>query len=293
MSSVKSLLSAQLYTIDPWASVKQAATLMEAYGIGCLPVLDEGKLVGIITSRDIKRAHPNRLVADAMTKEVICIKPTASLWEALELMSAHHIERLVVIEKDQPIGIITLSQVRAELGKYVDILTGLGKAELFYQKAKQLLEQGQEIAIIFLDLDNFGSINKKYGHVYGDRILCQAAEMLKKLINKSCDTLCRYAGDEFAILTTQPLSQAEEMARQIAASFENEKWPLDINLSVSIGIAAGRRTGIHELHTETHYLARNLVNLASLASTKAKKLKRPVVVADAGRLAKSQGRSHA
>lgn len=280
MLSVRHILSEKLYTISSSASVRWAATIMECHGIGCLPVLDEGKLVGIITSRDIKRSHPNRLVADAMTREVIAIPPSASLWEAQELLKKYKIERLVVVDEKGILGIVTKTRVAAELGKYIDSLTNLYKAEIFYDKAAQLLDEGYEIAIIFLDIDNFALINKEYGHVYGDTILYRTAEILKCLMDEKQDTLCRYAGDEFAIVTTRPLERAEELAWQIVTHIENEKWPYEIKVTISAGIAGGRRSGIRNLTENPGYIVKHLVNMASLASTKAKKLKTPVLVAD-------------
>ncbi|MGI9951520.1 GGDEF domain-containing protein [Moorellaceae bacterium AZ2] len=282
MPTVEGLLSQTLYTIEPWASVRRAATFMEYHGIGCLPVIDdEGKLVGIITSRDIKSSHPNRLVADAMSREVITINPSTSLWEAHHLMATYKLERLVVVDDQRIIGIITSAQVMSELGKYVDVLTGLHKAEILYERAVQLLAEGHEISIIFLDLDNFGRLNKQYGHVYGDHILCQTAQVLKGLMKDSRDTLCRYGGDEFAVLTVQSLNGAERLVQEIIKAVQEEKWPFNIKVTFSAGIAGGRWEGSRDSNQDPKYTAKNLVNLASLASTKAKKLKVPVIVADA------------
>lgn len=281
MQMAKNIMSRKLYTIDPLTGVGRAAAIMERCGIGCLPVVDEGKLVGIITSRDIKKSHPNRLVADAMTKEVITVPPTVSIWEAKKLMEEYKIERLVVVDEKNIVGIITKAQIIAELSRYIDSLTGLNKAEVFYERARQLLKKGHEIAVIFLDIDNFGLINKEYGHVYGDNILRKVAVILDKLVDKNRDTLCRYAGDEFAVVTTRPLEEAEKFALQLVMAFANEKWPAEIKITISVGVAGGRRSGIRNLNEDSSYIVKNLINMASLASTKAKKLKRPVVVVDA------------
>ncbi|MGI9861263.1 GGDEF domain-containing protein [Moorella naiadis] len=278
---VEGLISQKLYTIDPLASVGRAATIMEHYGIGSLPVVEEGKLVGIITSRDIRRSHPNRLVADAMTQQVITIPPTVSLTEAQKLMAKYKIERLVVTRENDIMGIVTCAQIMSELGKYADSLTGLNKAEIFYEKSLELLKEGQEIAVIFLDLDNFGFINKEYGHIYGDDVLRKTALILNSLIDSNKDTLCRYAGDEFATVTTRPLEEAEKLARQMVLTFTNKDWPGKIKVAISAGIAGGRRSQLRLSHEDNSYIVKNLINMASLASTRAKKLKKPVVVVDA------------
>lgn len=277
MHMVKNIMSQELFTIAPLAGVSCAAEIMEHFKIGCLPVVEDGKLVGIITSRDIRRTHPNRLVADAMTRDVITIPPTASIWEANELMEKYEIERLVVVDKKSIMGIVTKAQVMAELNKYIDNLTNLNGVRVFYERACQLVKEGHEITVIFLDMDDFGLINKEYGHIYGDSIICKAAEILNKIVDKNRDTLCRYAGDEFAIVTTRPLEDAKEFAFQLVNAFTNEKWPEEIKVTVSAGVAGGRRSGIRNFNENSNYIVKNLINMASLASTKAKKQKRPVV----------------
>ncbi|GFN21879.1 GGDEF domain-containing protein [Thermanaeromonas sp. C210] len=285
MPTVEDLLSTALYTIEPWASVRRAGAVMEYHGIGSLAVIDEeGKLVGIITSRDIKGSHPNRLVADAMSRQVITINPSASLWEAHHLMVTHNLERLVVMEGQQVIGIITGTKVMAELGKYVDSLTNLHKAEILYERAVQLLTKGCEISVIFLDLDDFGRLNKQYGHVHGDHILVRTAQILKGLTVEGRDTLCRYGGDEFAVLTPQSLAAAEGLAREMVKAVQGEKWSLPIHITLSAGIAGGRRVDGMDTVRDLKELAEKLVNQASLASTTAKRLKVPVMVANTDRL---------
>ncbi|MGI6285554.1 GGDEF domain-containing protein [Neomoorella humiferrea] len=281
MPKVEGLISRELYTIGPLAGVARAAYIMEHYGIGCLPVIDDGKLVGIVTSRDIRRAHPNRLVADAMTRQVITISPTASLLEAQRLMVKHNVERLVVVQDEHVVGIITSSQVSAEMAKYTDSLTGLYKAEIFCEKALEILKNSQEIAVIFLDLDNFGFINKEYGHIFGDRVLIRTAAVLKNLMDVKKEALCRYAGDEFAAATCRSLTEAEKLAREMTSALAGENWPDKIEVTVSAGIAGGGCEELRRAHNDADYIIKYLVNLASLASSRAKTIKQPVVVARA------------
>ena len=55
---VKEIMTLNLLTVGPYESVKKAEAIMWENNIGGLPVVLDGKLVGIITSRDIRRAHP-------------------------------------------------------------------------------------------------------------------------------------------------------------------------------------------------------------------------------------------
>lgn len=278
MFSVGDIMTKDPITIDPSESVERAAEIMNRVKVGGLPVVEGGRLVGIITSRDVRQFHPNRLVADAMTREVVTISPDCSFWEAKEVMEQHGIERLVVVEGGRAVGIITKSQLYAEIGKHVDALTGLNRAEFLQYKAAELLQNGQEIAVVFLDLDGFGEINKKFGHVVGDEILYRVARIFQSAVEEGVDYLCRYAGDEFAVVTTRPLAEARELSWRMLRALAEARWPYEIKVTASAGVAGGRRSQVRG-EANSHCSVRDLINLASLASTKAKREKRPVLVA--------------
>ncbi|MEW6724477.1 MAG: GGDEF domain-containing protein [Bacillota bacterium] len=265
-------------TIDPSKSVERAAELMNLYKIGSLPVVEDGQLVGIITSRDVRLSHLNRLVADAMSKAVVVVSIDCSLWEAKELLEQYGIERLVVVKDQRVVGIVTKSQLYAQLGRHIDALTGLNRAEFLQRKAAELLQEDQEVAIVFVDLDNFGAIDKELGHVWGDRILQQVAQVLISVMEGGVDYLCRYAGDEFAVVTIRPLEDAKNLALRMVTALAEESWPHGVKITGSAGVAGGRRSRPRSEGNEVCTVS-DLVNMASLASTKAKRETRPVVVA--------------
>lgn len=276
-ASVGEVMTADLATIGADAAVGRAAALMEELRIGGLPVVEADRLVGILTSRDVRRAHPNRLVADAMTRRVITVPPEASLWEARELLVRHGIERLVVVRGERPVGIVTRARIDAELSKYVDALTGLNGAAFLREHAMRLLEGGAEIAVIFLDLDNFGAIDKELGHVRGDEVLQRAAQVLRAVVREGVDHLCRYAGDEFAVVTVRPLAQARRLAARLVAALARADWPHGVRVTASAGLAGGRRSHPPE-GDEGSVTVSNLINMASLACTAAKRERTRVMV---------------
>lgn len=278
MFSIGDIMTRNLLTIGPGESVEHAAALMNQHRIGGLPVVEDRRLVGIITSRDVRCSHFNRLVADAMTKQVVVVSMECSLWEAKEILEQHAIERLVVAKEGRPVGIVTKSQLYAELGKHIDALTGLDRAEFLQRKASEFLQDKKEIAIIFLDLDNFGEIDKELGHVLGDKILQQVAQVLKSVVEDGVDYLCRYAGDEFAVVTVRSLEEAKKLALRMVIALTEESWPHGLKVTGSVGIAGGRRRRSRCDGNEV-YAVSDLINMASLASTKAKKEKKPIVVA--------------
>lgn len=271
MTSIKEIMTGGVITISPECSVRKAIEMMDQYQIGCFPVVENNQLLGLITSRDTRINHPNRLVADAMSKKVITLSSKDSVWEAEKLLKQYKIEHLIVTEDNHLVGVVTKAQLYAELGKYVDSLTGLYTAAFLRHKALELLHEGKEITIIFFDIDNFGMVNKNFGHIIGDEILCKVAEILLNSINGDTDSLCRYAGDEFSILTIKHYHVALDLTAQITDAFRTADWPNNLKVTLSSGIAGG--TPITGHHEDFVKLINKLINKASLASTKAKREK--------------------
>jgi diguanylate cyclase (GGDEF)-like protein len=280
MSNIAEILIREPVTISPDNCVRRAAVLMERFRVGGLPVLKGRRLVGIITSRDIRCTHPNRLVVDAMSVKAVTVGSDCSLWEAKEVLERHGIERLMVVKGEELVGIVTKSRLYAELGKHVDALTGLEQAGFLQRVAAELLHQGREIAVIFLDLDNFGVIDKEQGHVVGDRILQQVARVLCGLVEEGVDYLCRYAGDEFAVVTVRPLEDVRKLAHRMVVALANENWPHGVKVTGSVGVAGGRRYSRRAEGNRAPYTVADLINMASLASTKAKREGKPVEVVE-------------
>ncbi len=125
-----------------------------------------------------------------------------------------------------------------------DPLTGLGNRALFQDRVAHGLARAErtndEVAVVFLDLDNFKEINDSLGHAAGDAVLVQTANRLRTCLRDS-DTAARFGGDEFAILLEQTRGEGEVMdvANRITAALGR---PLqvegkDVDLNASIGIA--------------------------------------------------------
>lgn len=246
--------------------------------IGCLPVIQDGRLVGIITTWDIISSHPNRLVADAMTAPPVYVEPTASLWEAKEKMDENSIERLLVVENSQLKGLVTKTRLYFEIAKHFDILTQLNKKDYIIYQGVKLLKSGTEVSVIFVDMDGFGLIDKEYGHIFGDLILKEVSDLLKSEVPSDC-FLCRYGGDEFAILTPYKKERCMELAMQLLKAISQYDYSIKVNITASAGISGGRREQ-GRVSRDYEDDIENLLNLASLASTNAKKNKVPIVIAE-------------
>lgn len=127
---------------------------------------------------------------------------------------------------------------------HYDQLTGLPNRTLlldrFNQAAARAARQRKQVALLFLDLDGFKSINDTLGHSEGDRLLQQVAARLAASIRTS-DTACRYGGDEFVILLPE-LEYAESAivaAEKIRAHLAKPHLVgrTSVNITASIGIA--------------------------------------------------------
>ncbi len=138
---------------------------------------------------------------------------------------------------------IKSAQRKAEYLATHDALTGLPNRALFHDRLRHALARARrekhQVALLFIDLDNFKTINDTLGHDTGDALLKEAAERLRRSV-RDVDTVARLGGDEFtAILAQSDAKSAAEVARRIidelAASFLVAGR--DLFVSASVGIA--------------------------------------------------------
>ncbi|HBV95556.1 MAG: hypothetical protein JL50_09705 [Peptococcaceae bacterium BICA1-7] len=269
MLEIKDIMIKPVFTISPDKSVRYAAEYMHEKNIGGLPVVEKNRLSGIITSRDIRLNHPNRIVADAMSKNVIYCSPIDTTWAVAELMNLHNIERLPVAENDKLLGMVTKKQIIKYISQLYDHLTGIYNSTFIYMIAGKLLEEGNELSVILFDINDFGELNKKYGHVNGDNCLKTIADILIKYIDDNNDYVCRYGGDEFVFVTSKKIRQAEELAQKIIDNIADCTPEAGFPVTVAAGISGGKRKYSRNIVKQKN-VVENLINKASLASTRAK-----------------------
>lgn len=225
-------MTEHLHTVSSSASVASVADRMNQLKIGSLLVKEEGEIVGIITSRDVRSSHPNRIAADAMSSDLVSVPPDCFIWDALQIMEEKELERLVVKEKDQVRGMITREAANVCMSRMIDPLTGLYRADYVRVMTEYFLEVEQPFLFLFIDLDDFGKINKRYGHQAGDDLLKQFAKRLLDMKKEPYDHICRYAGDEFIFLTTRSNLERSELIEAITRPIVIE----DAELHASIGV---------------------------------------------------------
>ncbi|XDD51645.1 diguanylate cyclase [Leptospira sp. WS92.C1] len=188
---------------------------------------------------------------------------------------------MIVDGRNEPDGVvlvfrdITQRQMAEEYLRYLayhDYLTGLPNRTLFYERMEASIEQStrhsRNLALLFLDLDDFKTVNDSLGHDAGDILLKQLAGRLKSEVRKD-DTVARLAGDEFVIILNDiaSVSDVKEVAEKILKGLD-ENFQLgdaEIKVTASIGIS------LFPLHgTEVENLIRYADTAMYLAKQKGK-----------------------
>jgi IMP dehydrogenase len=102
-------------TVSSTHSVREAMAMMQRYAISGIPVVDEGKLVGILTNRDLRfLAQPDQPVSGVMThRNLVCVPVGTTLEEAEKVLQQHKIEKLLVTtETGELAGLITVKDIQ-------------------------------------------------------------------------------------------------------------------------------------------------------------------------------------
>jgi acetoin utilization protein AcuB len=124
---VSEVMVNSVVTVSSRDSLQHALSLLEKYQVHELPVLEQGRLIGIVTGGDLKFFTPafpllpdleelrqtlrELTVAAAMTLEPVSTNPQATLLEAITLMYKHHVSALLVTEGETLLGILSVSDI--------------------------------------------------------------------------------------------------------------------------------------------------------------------------------------
>jgi CBS domain-containing protein len=115
---LRQIMVKNVITVEPNATVKNAVELMNTHKITCLVVVNHEKPIGIVTEQDMVRrvmhkskSPENTRVSDIMSKPLIVATPNMQIREASKLMLQRHIRRLPIVENEQLIGLVTLTDL--------------------------------------------------------------------------------------------------------------------------------------------------------------------------------------
>ena len=221
-----------------------------------IPMISFGQTLGILTLHSSKRGtfrgselQPLESVAD------IC---------ANSIQNAHYVERVKQLA-------------------YIDGLTGIFNRRFFEMRINEEVERARRystgVSVIIADIDHFKRLNDEFGHLLGDEVLRQVSSIFHQHVRKM-DVVCRYGGEEFAILLTQTSEQqALTVAEKLRKQVQQWQFPgVPRAITISAGVAAfpshGRsRDEIVRAADQGLYLAkqdgRNLVRMITAGSAAA------------------------
>lgn len=141
------------------------------------------------------------------------------------------------------IGIYTNITEQKELIRKVEIdpLTGIYNRSklhlLLINKIEQAYFENSTFSILFIDIDHFKSINDRYGHLEGDRILVEFSNLIRGSL-RSSDLFCRWGGEEFIIILDKTdIKNAYQIAEKLRNLIQKHNFALDHPLTLSIGIS--------------------------------------------------------
>jgi diguanylate cyclase (GGDEF)-like protein len=138
-----------------------------------------------------------------------------------------------------------------------DSLTGLPNRASFLQQASHAAfadhSHASKAAVLYIDSDDFKSVNDRLGHAAGDEVLKETARRIRELLRES-DVVARLGGDEFAVLLS-PIRGAEDATRiaaQIAAALrkpvKSERFgPIESSASIGVAVFPAHGDNIHAL----------------------------------------------
>ncbi|MFH7818830.1 CBS domain-containing protein [Neobacillus thermocopriae] len=136
MEKIREIMTKDVESCSLLDNVYEVAVKMKELNVGAIPIVDQDRLVGMITDRDIvirciAEKHPaSSKVQDIMSDQLITVSPDTTTREAAKLMAKHQIRRLPVVENGKLVGIVSLGDFAVR--------------ELTDDQAKQALSQISE-----------------------------------------------------------------------------------------------------------------------------------------------------
>jgi CBS domain-containing protein len=120
---VREVMTPEVVTIEPQASITQAAQRMIDQEKGPLPIVEGDRPVGMVTDRDIiarvvaQGRDPNSVtVDDVATRELVTVGPDQDIDEVIGLMANHQLDRILVVDGERLVGIISEADIRVDEG---------------------------------------------------------------------------------------------------------------------------------------------------------------------------------
>jgi diguanylate cyclase (GGDEF)-like protein len=228
--------------------VSTAKILLKGHRVPALGIVDKDRhLVGLVNSICLELAPDTSQVSKVMIPVDETIQKSVTVRDAAKKILEVDADYLPVLDGSKFYGILTTRSLIGKLRESWDPMTDLPWSDALRDWGIARLKQGIEIAVIFIDLNDFGKFNKQYGHVIGDKVLQRLASHLKSHCESVKDIVVRYGGDEFAIGTVRDFEQAEELVKDLMNGGTGLTIPeIDRTIYFSVGIGGGRRAIVRD-----------------------------------------------
>jgi len=138
------IMTKNVRTAASSATLRDVAAMMREGDMGAVPIVDDGKLVGIVTDRDIvvrassEGKTPDTFVSEAMTTELFTVSPGDYVFEAVRLMGDRQVRRIPVVNPDGSLaGIIAMADVALEMEderEIAETLEEISSGAAFWQR---------------------------------------------------------------------------------------------------------------------------------------------------------------
>ncbi|MFC0213200.1 CBS domain-containing protein [Paenibacillus chartarius] len=117
MKTVKDIMTKDCATVTTKDNVYEIAVKMKQFDTGFIPVVENNKLIGVVTDRDIvirglaEKREGSAKVELVMTTDIQCIEPSTSMEEAAKLMAQHQVRRLPVCDNGNFVGVVSIGDL--------------------------------------------------------------------------------------------------------------------------------------------------------------------------------------
>lgn len=278
IKSIGALMVRKVIAVSPESTVQEAAKKLAAHKIGCVAVLKDKRLIGIVSERDVavqigaKGRNPAQTkVSEIMTAKVVTARTDDSLAKVAGMMHRSHIRHIPVVDgENHPIGILSmrdlLTRIETNLKNLVrektkdlnsDPLTGLYNYRFFnnYMDAEiaRSLRHVHQLSLLYIDIDHFKIFNDTHGHAKGNMLLKAVSDLLKPkdtqhgtstaFSTRKSDIGVRIGGDEFVLVLPETTKEAslfcaERLRQAVEQTVVVRKKNQERHVTISIGIAS-------------------------------------------------------